>query len=155
MIFHAPDLIYIYIFDILRGLHGLRVDFPFTLPFVLQIWGWHTCRRCLPLADRRTRFHVYGSNIAFEVPGAPEMRRFEIPLTAATARPAWPATNTGSGPSPPVYGTRALATGGFPTRMPLGIHIQVLGSDKAPNFVLLGCNKKQVLGALPDPSTPK
>ena len=33
---------------------------------------------------------------------------------------------------------RALAMGGFPTRMPLGMHFEVLGSGKAPTicFVL-------------------
>ena len=40
--------------------------------------------------------------------------------------------------------------------MPLGTHFDVLGSGKAPNVCfLLHPNKKQILGALPDPSTPK
>ena len=47
--------------------------------------------------------------------------------------------------------------GGIPTRMPLGMHFEVLGSGMAPNICfLLHPNKKQYIsGALPDPSTPK
>ena len=41
-----------------------------------------------------------------------------------------------------------------PTSMPLGMNFEGLGSGKAPNIcVLLHPDKKQILGALPDPST--
>ena len=54
-------------------------------------------------------------------------------------------------PAPPL---QSPGHGGFPTRMPLGMHFGVLGSGKAPD-ICFSPEQKQMSGALPNPSTSK